>query len=81
MPAKTGGSHALAALVSLVLGTVLSKYVWTYTPSLAEAANAASIIVERISGVSFSHEFAGTAVVVVGLSFIWGVLYHVSRHG
>jgi len=27
MPAKTGGSHALSAFVSMVVGTMLSKYI------------------------------------------------------
>jgi hypothetical protein len=40
MPAKTGGSHAFAALASMIVGTILSKYVWNHTPSLADAATA-----------------------------------------
>ncbi|MEF8840628.1 MAG: hypothetical protein V5A62_03250 [Haloarculaceae archaeon] len=80
MPAKTGGSHAAAALASLVIGSVLSKYVWTYTPPLAEAAATAGTVLTRVTGTPFPREFAGVVVVMAALSFLWGVIYHVSRH-
>jgi hypothetical protein len=81
MPVKTGLSHALAAFVSLVVGTMLSKYVWTYTPSLATAGRTVGTYVTALSGVPLSREAAGGLVVVVLLSFLWGVAYHVGRHG
>jgi|GEM_PF-716766 len=80
MPAKTGGSHALSAFVSMVVGTMLSKYIWTFTPPLA-AVGAAIADVLAVVGVELSHQQSGAIVVVVGLSFIWGVVYHVTRHG
>lgn len=80
MPAKTGGSHALAAFVSMVIGTVLSKYIWTFTPPLA-AIGAAIADGLAVVGVDLSHQQSGGLVVVVGLSFVWGVVYHVTRHG
>jgi hypothetical protein len=81
MPAKTGGSHALAALVSMIVGTVLSKYVWSYAPPLAEAAAVVGVLLTRAAGVPFSRDLAGAMVVMAGLSFVWGFLYHVGRHG
>jgi len=81
MPAKTGGSHASAAFVSMILGSTLSKYVWTYTPSLAEASAAVGRVLATTTGTPFSRQFAGTLVVMIGLSFAWGVVYHVVRHG
>ena len=80
MPAKTGGSHAFAALASLVVGSILSKYVWTYTPPLAETAATAGVYLSRVTGTPFPRQLAGTVVVMVVLSFLWGVIYHVSRH-
>jgi uncharacterized membrane protein YoaK (UPF0700 family) len=78
MPAKTGGSHALAAFVSMVVGTVLSKYIWTYTPPLAEVGAAIGDVLGLV-GIPMSREQAGALVVVLGLSFVWGVVYHVTR--
>ncbi|WP_276272150.1 hypothetical protein [Haloarcula litorea] len=82
MPAKTGGSHALASFVTLVVGTVLSKYIWAVSPDLKAASTAATVTAERVAGVSFpySDQFAGVVVLMVGISFVWGVLYHVTRH-
>jgi len=31
--------------------------------------------------VKLSHQQSGAIVVVVGLSFVWGVVYHITRHG
>ena len=79
MPAKTGGSHALAAFVSMVVGTVLSKYIWTYTPPLAKVGAAVGDGLRAVTGVGLSHQQAGALVVVLALSFAWGVVYHVAR--
>ncbi|QGX95647.1 hypothetical protein EI982_13010 [Haloplanus rallus] len=81
MPAKTGASHAMSAFVSLIVGTVLSKYVWTYTPPLAEAGAVVGRHLVTLIGVPLSRELTGGFVVVLALSFLWGVLYHVTRHG
>jgi hypothetical protein len=80
MPAKTGTSHALAAFASLIVGTTLSKYVWTYTPPLAEAGAAVGRQLEPLVGVPLSRELTGGLVVVLALSFLWGVIYHLGRH-
>ncbi|WP_436908550.1 hypothetical protein [Halosimplex marinum] len=80
MPAKTGGSHALAAFVSTVVGTVLSKYIWAYTPPLAAVGAAVGDALAAV-GVHLSHRQTGSLVVVVGLSFVWGAVFHLTRHG
>jgi hypothetical protein len=64
----------------MILGTVLSKYVWTYTPSLAEASVTVGQVLAAATGATFSRQLAGTLVVMVGLSFVWGVVYHLARH-
>lgn len=81
MPAKTGGSHAIGAFVSLIVGTILSKYVWEYTPPLAEAAAIAGGFLTGLIGMTFPRRLAGTAVVMLGLAFAWGIVFHFARHG
>ncbi|WP_251342112.1 hypothetical protein [Haloplanus halophilus] len=81
MPAKTGASHALSAFVSLIVGTMLSKYIWTYTPPLAEAGAVAGRHLSAVVGTPLSRDVTGGLVVVLLLSFVWGVLYHFARHG
>ncbi|MFB6151302.1 MAG: hypothetical protein ABEJ40_05795 [Haloarculaceae archaeon] len=80
MPAKTGGSHALATFVSMVVGTVLSKYVWNHTPSLARAGVVVRDLVASTTGVTMTRQTTGMLVVVVAVSFAWGVVYHFARH-
>jgi hypothetical protein len=65
----------------MVVGTILSKYVWNHTPPLADAATAVGTLLTRATGTAFSRDLVGTMVVMVALSFVWGVIYHVSRHG
>ncbi|WP_318569805.1 hypothetical protein [Salinigranum marinum] len=83
MPATTGGSHALSAFATLIVGTMLSKYLWSYAPPLGEASIAAIRLVRSVTGASvpLNEQFAGTVVVMVSLSFVWGIVYHFSRHG
>jgi hypothetical protein len=83
VPAKTGGSHASAAFVSLLLGTTLSKYVWDLVPPLGEAALLLLGVIEAIPGLSVpvTEEFGGALLVILTLSFAWGLVYHVTRLG
>lgn len=83
MPAKTGASHGIAAFGTLILGTVLSKFVWDVLPPLGELSlSTMRFLNDQLGvGVPTSERFAGTVVLMVGLSFAWGALYHVGRHG
>ena len=64
----------------MIVGTVLSKYVWNHTPPLAETAATVGTLLTRVTGTAFSQDLVGTMAVVAVLSFVWGVIYHVSRH-
>ncbi|WP_340100845.1 hypothetical protein [Salinibaculum salinum] len=83
MPAKTGGSHASAAFVSMLIGTTMSKYIWELVPPIGEATLLLLGVIEAIPGLSVpvTEEFGGALLVILTLSFAWGVVYHVSRHG
>ncbi|WP_430505597.1 hypothetical protein [Haloparvum sp. PAK95] len=82
MPAKSGGSHAFTSFATLLIGAVLSKYVWTFAPPLGEASLFAIETIRSLTGVTIpvNEQFAGIAVIMVTLSFLWGVVYHVGRH-
>jgi len=60
----------------MVVGTVLSKYVWNHTPPLAEAAAVAGALMTRVTGTVFSRDLVGTMAVMAALSFVRGVVYH-----
>jgi hypothetical protein len=83
MPAKTGGSHAIASFVTVLVGAVVSKYVWSIAPPLGEMSLAVVRTVQSVTNATIpvDEQFAGTLVVMVGLSFVWGVFYHFGRHG
>jgi hypothetical protein len=83
MPAKTGASHGIAAFVTLLIGTTLSKFVWDVVPPLGEVSLLAIESVQSATGaeIPVSEQFAGAVVVMVGLSFLWGIVYHFGRHG
>jgi hypothetical protein len=83
MPAKTGGSHAISAFASLRIGSILSKYVWKFVPPLGELTTATITLLRTTTGMNLpvDEQFTGTIVVMLGLSFLWGVVYHVGRHG
>lgn len=83
MPAKTGASHGFAAFATLLIGTMFSKFVWDLLPPLGELALLTVRVVNMTVGIDLpaSERFAGTIVIMVGLSFIWGIVYHFGRHG
>lgn len=82
MPATSGASHGLAAFVTLIIGTILSKLVWDLVPPVANLALLITDVIQSATGANIpvSEEFAGTIVVMVVLSFLWGVIYHLGRH-
>lgn len=82
MPAKTGASHGFAAFATLLVGTMLSKFVWDLLPPLGEISLLTMEFLNEQVGIDVptSEQFAGTIVVMVVLSFAWGVVYHFGRH-
>jgi hypothetical protein len=82
MPASSGASHGLAAFGSLIIGAIMSKYVWQLAPPIGEISLITIQTIQSLTGSDLptSEQFAGAVVVMIGLSFLWGIVYHVSRH-
>ncbi len=82
MALTSGASHGISAFVTLVVGTMLSKYVWDLMPPLGELSLLVIDTVRSTTGIAVpaSREFAGMLVVMVGLSSAWGIAYHLGRH-
>jgi len=82
MPAASGASHGLSAFVTLIVGALLSKYIWELVPSLGRLSLAIVHLIESLTGTAMPGEeqLAGTLVVMVSLSVLWGVGYHIGRH-
>jgi hypothetical protein len=82
MPATSGASHGLAAFVTLIVGTILSKLIWDLVPPLGQLSLFVIGTVRSVTGAAIptSEQFAGTAFVMIVLSFVWGVVYHLGRY-
>jgi hypothetical protein len=80
MPAKTGGSHSFAAFTSMIVGTVISRYIWEMLPPFAHLSETVGALLLDVTGVSYSAEFVGGLLIASVLAFAWGVLYHLKRH-
>jgi hypothetical protein len=82
MPASSGASHGLAAFATLIIGTILSKLIWDLVPPLGQLSLSTIKIIKSVTGADIptSEQFAGAIVVMIGLSFLWGVIYHIGRH-
>lgn len=85
MALKSGGSHAGAAFVALVCGSAFRTYLGAHSPELRRMTDAvgAVIVVElaAAAGVDLPRTVAGMITVAVAIAFVWGVCYHVARHG
>ena len=82
MPASSGASHGFAAFASVLIGAIMSKYVWQLVPPVGEISLLAIEIIQFFTGTNLptNEQFAGTIVVMFGLSFVWGIVYHIRRH-
>ena len=85
MAAKSGASHGLAAFLSLLVGGTLVDWLRPEFPVLftylSKAAVAVAACVERTFYVHLPARAFVMAFVAFMLSFLWGVLYHLKRHG
>ncbi len=85
MPKQTGLSHAVAAVVVVVVGPILSRLI-----ELLITTRDVEIAIESLASIVSSHPFvplstnyttAAIYLAVVGtLAFIWGYAYHIRRH-
>lgn len=82
MPIRTGGSHAVASLTTLLVGALLSEYVSTVAPPVTEFSLLLLTGLEALGGVPIARKesLAGSLLVILVLSFVWGVGYHVARY-
>lgn len=85
MPKRTGLSHAVAAVVVVIIGPVLSRLieVLIVTKDIELAMKSFASSVSSHPFVPLSTDYTTTAVyfTVVGiLAFIWGYAYHIRRH-
>jgi hypothetical protein len=73
----------VAAVGTFLIGNLLSKYVWALAPPLGDASVVAVRALDRLAGANLpaTEQFGGTVVVMATLSFLWGVVYHLGRHG
>lgn len=82
MPAKTGASHGLAALLTFLVGSMLSNVVWNMIPPIGRLSLLVIETLQSITGVYIqaNEQTAGTLVIMSFLSILWGVGYHLQRH-
>lgn len=82
MPAKTGASHGLAAFLTFLVGSMLSKSVWDIMPPIGKLSLFVVETLQSITGVYIqaNEQTAGTLVIMFVLSVLWGVVYHFQRH-
>lgn len=81
MPTKSGGSHALASFVSILMGGVLESYLSIHAPVVHGITEKfGSFLIEQ-TGLPVTERIAGILLITIILSFIWGFFYHIGRHG
>lgn len=86
MPARTGISHALSAVLVVILGPFLREFVEVLLVrrEVVPAFEAVARSIATRPGVPFSSDIVSALVYfgAVGLlAFLWGFAYHLNRHG
>jgi hypothetical protein len=80
MPAKSGASHALAAFLSIVLGSILSNFISSHSGLLTTASESVGGTITGTTGITLSENAVGLLTISTALAFLWGVAYHRARH-
>jgi len=80
MPAKSGASHALAAFLSIVLGSILSNFMSSHSGLLTTASQSVGGTITGTTGITLSENAVGLLTISTALAFLWGVAYHQARH-
>lgn len=85
MPTQTGLSHAVAAVVVLLVGPVLSRLIETLvtTRDVETVIEALAVVVSSHPIVTLDAGLTATALYVAAiavLAFVWGYAYHIKRH-
>lgn len=84
MPVKSGGSHAVASFMSIVLGAILSAYLSAHSRLIHSLSESAGSFLQSVLGARFDAalppRIAGILAISTVISFVWGVLYHRARH-
>lgn len=85
MAKKSGFSHAFAALTGLVAGELLLFYLRpsfpAVTASLEGRAERFSLWLADTYKVQVAPQIFVPALVAFVLAFLWGITYHLIRHG
>jgi len=79
MPAKSGGSHAIAAFLSIVIGALISNFLSAHTGLFRDASQSTGSAVTDVLGLGAPGQVVGLLVIAMALSFGWGVAYHYAR--
>lgn len=79
MPTRSGASHGFAALLSVVLGSIIAEWVSAVLPAFTDASVVAGQYLTSLTGTAYDPQFAGSLVLATGIAFCWGVAYHFAR--
>jgi hypothetical protein len=77
VPTKAAGSHPVSALVALVAGSVLSKYVWELLPPVGTASQAVLTLTNSYVPVPTNSKAAGALVIFLGVTVVWEAAHYI----
>lgn len=80
MAITSGASHALAAFSTVLIAAFMKVYLGAHADLIRAGTEVIGAAAVGIFGGPIDDEFAGVLVVATGLSFLWGVGYHLARH-
>lgn len=85
MPRKTGASHAMAALIGVLLAGALIEYLRPLVPGvvgpLERAASKLALWLHATAGITVEPRIFVPACVASVFGFLWGICYHYKRLG
>jgi hypothetical protein len=81
----SGFSHAMASIVTMVVGAAITEYLKKYFPSifrfLERVGRWISYFIFNKTNINIPPFYFVPFFVIFTLAFFWGMLYHFIRHG
>lgn len=80
MPVKTGASHTVGYLLSVIVASLLSEHILTYIPPSQYISRRIGALLSRYADIPIAEEVAGMFLITGILIGIWGIGFHLYRY-
>lgn len=80
MPARTGASHAVGYLISVLVAGLLVEHILAFVPPSRYVSRLVGDLLSSYASIPIPAEVAGMLLITTLLTGVWGVGFHLYRY-